>query len=134
MTEENCAKNAEAELGRAEVCLREAEVLRASGLPYGAASRAYYAVFHAARALLVSRGLEPASHRGVVSLIGEHYVRSGVLSAEQGRMVSRMQRDREDADYQVGSVFTDDQAAEAVRSAQRFIEAVRGLITSVVAD
>lgn len=128
MTEENRGKNAAEELARAELCLREAEVLRASGLPYGSASRAYYAVFHAARALLLSRGLDASSHRGVVSLIGEHFVKTGALSAELGRLVSRMQRDREDADYQVGSVFTDEQATEAVSAARRFADAVRLLI------
>ena len=45
MTSENRSKNAAEELARAEECLREAETLRQSGLPYGAASRAYYAVF-----------------------------------------------------------------------------------------
>jgi len=134
MTEENRGKNAAEQIGRADVCLHEAEVLRRAGLPYGSASRAYYAVFHAACALLLSKGLEPSTHRGVVSLIGEHFVKTGALSADLGRMVSRMQRDREDADYQVGSVFTDEQADEAVRSAERFIEAVRQMIAPAAAE
>jgi uncharacterized protein with beta-barrel porin domain len=45
----------------------------------------------------VTYGLEPSTHRGVVHLLGDHFVKTGVLSAELGRLVSRMQRDREDA-------------------------------------
>ena len=54
MTEENQRRNALDELLRADTCLAEARALHGAALPYGAASRACYAVFHAARALLFS--------------------------------------------------------------------------------
>ena len=107
MTGENRRRNAAAEISRADTCLAEARALRDMALPYGAVSRAYYAVFHAARALIFSVGLEATTHRGVISLIGEHFVRPGRLSSRMGRLVSRMQRDREDADYAAGAVFTE---------------------------
>src|SRR5437870_3491940 len=74
MTEDNGRRNAAEELRRAEVCLSEARALQASKFPYGAVSRAYYGVFHAARALLFLLGIEARSHKAIVSLIGEHYV------------------------------------------------------------
>lgn len=89
MTPENRGLNASAELERARTCLAEAEQLHEAGFANGATSRAYYAVFHAARALLFSIGIEPTSHRAVVSLIGEHFVRSARLSPELGRLISR---------------------------------------------
>lgn len=128
MTGENRRANAEAEMARAEECLREARVLHRSGLPFGAASRAYYVVFHAARALLLSVGIESKTHRSVASLLGEHFVKTGRLSPELGRAVSRMQRDREDADYQTGAVFTIEEAASMVAQAEAFRDAVRGLL------
>lgn len=70
MTEENRRRNALEALSRADVCLREARALYDASLPYGAASRAYYAVFHAARALLFSAGLEATTHKGTVVLLG----------------------------------------------------------------
>jgi uncharacterized protein (UPF0332 family) len=130
MTDENRRANAAEELARAGQCLKEAEVLGKAGLPYGAASRAYYAIFHAARALLFSAGLEATTHRGVVSLLGEHFVKPGHLPAEMGRLVSRMQRDREDADYQLGAVFTDAEAVAAIASAERFIDKVQELLAA----
>jgi uncharacterized protein len=106
VTGENRRRNAADELGRADTCLKEARALHEASLPYGAASRAYYAVFHAARALLFSAGVEATTHKGTVALLGQHFVRAGLLSAGMGRLVSRMQRDREDADYSTGAVFT----------------------------
>jgi uncharacterized protein (UPF0332 family) len=125
----NRSRNAAEELARAETCLREARALLAANLPYGATARAYYVVFHGARALLFSVGLEASTHKGVISLLGEHFVRPGRLPSTLGRLVSRMQRDREDADYSTGAVFTSDDAAQAIGDAERFLGAARDLIT-----
>jgi hypothetical protein len=38
-----------------------------------------------------------------------------------GRLVSRMQRDREDADYSTGAVFTDEKAAQMIADAEAFL-------------
>jgi uncharacterized protein (UPF0332 family) len=67
VTGENRRDNANEELSRAEICLNEARALHAAAFPYGAVSRAYYAVFHASRALLFSIGLEAKRHKAVVS-------------------------------------------------------------------
>jgi uncharacterized protein (UPF0332 family) len=128
VTGANRRLNAEDELERAEVCLREAEKLHDAELPFGAASRAYYAVFHAARALLFSVGVEARTHQGTVSLLGEHFVKVGKLSSEMGRLLSRMQRDREDADYGTGAVFTDVESEKLIADARRFVAEVLRLI------
>ena len=113
------------------MCLNEARALHHASLPYGVASRAYYVVFHAARALLFSIGLEVKTHAGLVAMVGEHFVRPGRLSAELGRLVSRMQRDREDADYAAGAVFTADEAARMIANAETFLAETRRLIGQV---
>jgi len=133
VTSENRARNATAELERAGECLEEVRTLRSRGHPYGAAaSRAYYAVFHGARALLVSVGLEARSHRGVIALVGRQFVQTGRLSSDQGRILSRLQRDREDADYLMGALFTDLEAADAIANAEAVLDAVRRLVSAPV--
>lgn len=116
------------ELDQADRCLDQARALRSLGHPDGTLSRAYYAVFHAARALLVSLGLEVKSHRAVVNQISDHFVRTGRLTPELSRLISRMQRDREDADYQMGAIFTDAMAEQAISDAERFVAAARSLL------
>jgi uncharacterized protein (UPF0332 family) len=64
----------------------------------------------------------------MVGMIGEHFVKTGRLSSEMGRMVSLMQRNRQDADYVIGAVFTDVQAAESVENAERFLAEARRLV------
>jgi uncharacterized protein (UPF0332 family) len=130
VTDENRRRNARVELERADTCLKEAHALYDATLPYGAASRAYYAVFHAARALLMSVGIEVKTHTGVVSMIGDRFVRPGLLSSSMGRLVSRMQRDREDADYTTGAVFTIVEASEMIADAEAFLAEARRLVTT----
>jgi uncharacterized protein len=130
VTDENRRRNALDELARADICLSEARALHDASFPYGAASRAYYAVFHSARALLMSIGIEARSHKGIVSTIGEHFVRPGRISSGMGRLVSRMQRDREDADYSTGAVFTIQEAAQMISDAESFLAEARRLVSN----
>ena len=128
MTGPNRLQNAIAELERARTCLAEARTLEQAGFPYGAASRAYYVVFHASQALLFSVGIEPRTHRGIISLVGEHFVKPGALTPELGRLLSRLQRDREDADYVAGAVFTATEAQETITGAASFLAATEQLV------
>ena len=50
----------------ADEFLRETEHLMIGGFYRGAVGRAYYAMFHAATAVLLSRGIERGSHHAVL--------------------------------------------------------------------
>jgi uncharacterized protein (UPF0332 family) len=117
-----------AEWERAEQALADAELLDREQRHVGASSRAYYAAFHAACALLYTEGLEPDSHRGVRSLVGLHFVRTGKLDASFGRALSQLARTREDADYSSGTVITSQDSSEALDRARSFMAAARKLL------
>ncbi|ASC72996.1 hypothetical protein XM38_039570 [Halomicronema hongdechloris C2206] len=74
-----------ANFNRAESSLEAARTLLSSGFPNDAASRAYYAAFHAASALLLSRDLTFGSHAGVLRAISLHFVKTGALDKTYGR-------------------------------------------------
>ena len=74
--------------------------------------------------------MEVKTHAGLVAMIGEHFVRPNRLSPGNGRLVSRMQRDREDADYAAGAVFTANEAARMIADAETFLADARRLIGS----
>ena len=71
MTEETSKNYAKASLERAEKALKSAKLLQENGEHEDAASRAYYAMFHAARALLFNKGISAKTHRGTISIFGE---------------------------------------------------------------
>lgn len=113
MTEENRRLNVQFEYEKAEVSVREVHVLIEQDLWAAAVSRAYYGMFHLARALLFALGMEVRSHSGIIHLLSAHLVRTGAFPAEMIRAFSRMQRLREDADYQTAMRFDQETAQEA---------------------
>jgi uncharacterized protein (UPF0332 family) len=111
------------ELERGVGSLRSAEILLREGLYPDAVSRAYYAAFHYARALLLTLGEEPIAHAGVERLLHRDLVRGGSLDPDAARLFGRLQKNRLDADYTSEIVFTEQAAREEVEAAQRFIKA-----------
>ncbi len=125
MTEANRSKNFATELERAEEALRSSRLLLAHDFYADSISRAYYAMLHAARALLFLEGLEARTHRGVGHQLNLHLVREGRFDPDLARAFSRYQADREAADYDGSAVFNQTQAEEVVLAATRFIEVVQ---------
>jgi len=118
------------EMERARQCLRSAELLAAAGQHADAVSRTYYAIFHAACALLASIGRSTRAHDGLRALIGEHFVRPGTLAPEHGRALSRVGADRNDAEYNVAAVFGEADARGDIAQAQAFIAAAEALLAN----
>lgn len=125
MTEEGRRESSLAELALAEEELRIAGGLLRDGFSRVALTRAYFAVFHGARALLYAAGLEPRTHAGVQHLFNLHFVRSGRFEAAAARLLARLQKYREEADYSRAFVVDAEGAGEELDAARAFVEAVR---------
>lgn len=125
VTDENRRRNALDELGLADSALTAAAALLDLGLAPDAASRMYYAAFHAVRALLLSIGLEPRSHRGVRSLFTQHFIRTGLFSSEHAKHLAQLEGLRSAGDYDSSfSISTDDLAPE-LEKARALVETTR---------
>lgn len=107
----------------AEGSLQGANLLLREGLYRDAVSRAYYAMFFAARALLSTEGLHPKSHGGVIQALGERFVKTGILDAETAGHLGFGLQSRQRADYSDLGVTADD-ARAAVRRAAEFVSGV----------
>jgi len=115
-------------LERADTNLQVARELLAKGYYDVSASRAYYAAFYAASALLLSEGIDTSKHSGVIALIHQHFVKSGKLSKEQGRNLNWLFELRSVGDYGVSLHVALDDVQKAVNTAQDFFEAVKNLL------
>jgi len=72
----------ELRLSQAKQCLVSAEALLQINDERGAVNRAYYAVFHAIRSVLILEGKDFAKHSGVISYFRKEYIKTGVFSAD----------------------------------------------------
>jgi uncharacterized protein (UPF0332 family) len=115
-------------LERAETNLQVARELLDKEYFDVSASRAYYAAFYAASALLLNEGLDTGKHSGVIALIHKHFVKNGRLSKEQGRNLNWLFELRSVGDYGVSLHVVQQDAQRAVNIAEDFFEAVKALL------
>lgn len=107
-----------------------AELLRQESYPDFAASRAYYALFYIAEAMLLDRGLAFSSHSAVIAAYGKEFAKPGILSAKFHRYLIDAEGLRNVGDYGVGSVVTDVQAQELLRWVDEFITTAEAYLTA----
>ena len=105
--------------------LRDARVLMDNGgSPISIVNRAYYSVFYAALALLVTADVEPNKHAGVLAKFDELFIRQGVFPKEMSRIIHHAFDMRQAGDYQKSKVITEEQATEVFNSAESFVKAI----------
>jgi uncharacterized protein (UPF0332 family) len=115
-------------LARARKYLGSAELLIGAGDFESAVSRAYYAMFYATEALLLSRGLAFSSHKAVLSALGEHFIRADLLPKDFGRALNRAFAKRQLGDYEYTFVVSEGDARETLADARSFVAAAAALL------
>lgn len=96
------------------------------------ANRLYYAMFHAVSALLIHDKHKVGTHKGAVMMFGQHYVRTGVFSANEGRLYSQLQTMREKADYNSAWRTSEDIMAPLIEPATMFIDKIKDQIQDML--
>lgn len=120
----------EALMVKADTAALSARSLLELGDTDGAANRAYYAMFDAARAALLASGLAPMAsevgrtHSGLIGAFGQCLVKNGRVPRELGRLLNRAHEIRQIADYTGDSVEPAD-ASLLVQQADSFVTAMR---------
>lgn len=112
-------------LESAREMLCDARVLKENGgSPVSIVNRAYYSVFYAALALLVTENVEPNKHSGVLAKFDELFIKQGVFPKEMSRIIHHAFDMRQAGDYQKSKVITEEQADAILESANEFVIAI----------
>ena len=88
--------------------------------------QAYYAMFHAARALIYHKGYREKSHYCLSIALRALYVETGKLDAQAGRDFLNAMNLREAADYE--AEFSEAGATAVISTAEKFIEKAKSLL------
>ena len=110
---------------KAQMFLRSAEQVLSIGDYDSCASRCYYAMFSIAQATLLSKNLRAPSHKGVISLFGEHFVKTGVFEGHMGRTLNYAYDTRIVGDYGVSRSVAQEEAEDLLNAARDFVEKVK---------
>lgn len=116
-------------LERSNEELTAAELLLVNNLSRVCISRCYYAMFYAAQACLTSKSIESRTHRGVIQLFGQHFVKTGELSKDFSQSLSETYALRQVSDYDDDEV-TSSQAESTLTAARLFVNRVEQLLNS----
>ncbi len=90
---------------------------------YGPAiSRAYYAFFYAATALLLTLDLTRSKHSGVMAVFRERFVKTGIFPVQDSKAYGNAFEVRNDTDYELMGKADKAQSYTIVENAKRFVE------------
>lgn len=93
-----------------------------------AVSRAYYAMFFAAKALLSQYNLYPKTHRGLISQFSLKLVKDRNFNKDLFNLMVRAQDDREEADYGLYIDINKEEADLIVNGARNFLKECESFI------
>ena len=116
---------------KAEEAYEDAAHLFESRRSYnGAANRAYYAMFHAEKALLLTCGILGDSHKHVHTQLSKEFVKEGKLSNDTGRTIDYVQKIRNIADYSGQKSATKEDVEKVLAELKCFMEQVKELLSN----
>ncbi len=125
MIHKNYTVEIQANLERAEQAVEAAGKLLSEGYYDFAASRAYYAAFYAATALLLKEGMEFSKHSGVIAAIHRQFIKTGKFEKQFGKDLNWLFELRSVGDYGVTVHVPQQEAEQAIEAARRFVQAAQ---------
>ncbi|MBC8184390.1 HEPN domain-containing protein [candidate division KSB1 bacterium] len=86
-------------LKRAEETYKEALLMKEANHWNACANRLYYACFYAVIALLEKNDYASSKHSGVKSIFNKNFVKTGLISKDQGELYNNLFDSRQEGDY-----------------------------------
>lgn len=111
-------------IAKAERFLRTAEKAIELGDYDTCASRCYYVMCYLAEAALLAKGMTASSQKGVITLFGQHFVKTGIFPRELGKALSEAYDKRLIGDYATGLALSREEVEELLLTARRFVQQV----------
>jgi len=106
---------------RSDETISDAQLLFDAGQGYASViSRAYYAIFYLAEALLISEGISVKSHRGLLNQLGKYFIKPEKIPAKCNEVFQRAFDRRMVSDYEFEPDITRETAQEVLEDASYF--------------
>ena len=99
-----------------------------AGFYDASANRSYYAIFHAARAVLMLNGQDYKKHSGVISRFSEQYLKTKILPPELSKIISMASIIRNRSDYEDFYICSISDTKKLVSDAALFLDTVTAFL------
>lgn len=114
-------------LEKAQKAILQAEANIGMGFVEVSANRLYYAAYYAVSALLIAKGFKAQTHGGIISLFGQHFVRTGVVGKDDGRLYAQLFSYRLKGDYEDNFDLDIEEIKPLIEPAKAFIFRIAAL-------
>ena len=111
-------------LQRAWETFDDAQILADKFKWNSAINRLYYAAYYAVMALLLDADLKPTSHNGTKSNFSEHFILTGKIPKEFGKIYSQLFTWRQKGDYDDLFDFDEEKVLPYFEPVKRLIELI----------
>lgn len=115
-------------IDKARKSYSEAKAVAGLGFWNLTGNRLYYATYYMASALLLDKGMAAKSHAGVIHLIGQKFILTGLIDKQFGRLFSRLYELRQAGDYDDMYDATESEITPYFESVALFMNEMEGLL------
>jgi len=115
---------------KAKETLIAARSLSNNGNYLDSANRSYYAIFHAARALLALEEVEFKKHSAVISHFQRYYIKTKIFNNRFSDIIFNAFEVRNESDYEDFYVLSKENVEQQIINAAEFIEEIEKYINS----
>jgi uncharacterized protein (UPF0332 family) len=129
--EEQGKRTIDAYLARSHEEIDTARLLFANGKYKVALTRAYYAIFYVASAMLLSEGIKRSKHSGVQSAFRQSFIKAGVIEAEYSDIYGAARDARELSDYELWFMPAEEFTETIIADAERFVARIEQYLREV---
>ena len=112
---------------RANTALEQAKLNLQMNCLEVTANRLYYAAYYAVSALLIANKIPAHSHEGNVTQFGLHFVKTGIVDREDGKLLSHLLTMRIKGDYSDRFGLTEDDVVPYIEPTEAFIKKIVSL-------
>lgn len=110
-------------LDQAKEVLKDAHALYdLKRTPISIVNRAYYSMFYAVLALMISIDKNTVKHQGVLSFFDEYFIKTKIFPKEMSKLIHDAFESRQEGDYRETSKVDREVAKEILQSADIFLE------------
>lgn len=115
-------------INRAFETLNEADKMIENQFWNASINRIYYACFYAVSGLLLKKGIDTSTHKGIRQMFGLHYVQTGLISKEYARFFSDLYDRRQTGDYDDFVLYDEETSVKLFSIANEFVQEIDSLI------
>jgi uncharacterized protein len=117
-------------INKSEETFSDAKLLCENERWNSAVNRLYYSSFYLVSALIHRKGLKAISHNGTKTQFNLHFIKSGIISLEHGKLFANLFDWRQETDYADFVDFDKEFVSDLVTEVQNFNTAMLKLLNS----